>query len=37
MIKARNGGYKRAREGGEALKSLYRGGSGAKVIEWSHS
>jgi hypothetical protein len=25
MIKTRNRGYKRAREGGEAPKSLYRG------------
>jgi hypothetical protein len=28
MIKARSGGYKQAREGGEASKSLVRGGGG---------
>jgi hypothetical protein len=31
MIKARSRGYKRAREGGVALKSLIRGGGGYKV------
>jgi hypothetical protein len=31
MIKARSRGYKQAREGGEAPKSLIRGGGGYKV------
>jgi hypothetical protein len=31
MIKTRSSGYKRTREGGEAPKSLIRGGGGYKV------
>jgi hypothetical protein len=31
MIKVRSSGYKRAREGGEALKSLICGGGGYRV------
>jgi hypothetical protein len=33
MIKTRSRGYKRAREGGEASKSLYQGGSGANKLQ----
>jgi hypothetical protein len=31
MIKARSRGYKQVREGGDASKSLVRGGGGYKV------